>query len=217
MRYVDHVHGDEDCLYLNVYAPLRRENKSLPVMVSIHGGAFQYWNGESFLQPHYLVNEDIVVVGMNYRLGSLGFLSTEDEVVPGNMGLKDQSMALLWVKTHIQAFGGDPTKVTIVGLSAGAASVHYHYLSPMSAGLFQSGMSFSGTALDCWTQSENSREKAMRLAELMGCPMDDVKNMIECMRQRPAKDIVSAQTKFMVWISLEIDNINHTIFREPIF
>lgn len=67
----------------------------------------------------------------------LGFLSTEDEVTPGNMGLKDQSMALRWVSENIEWFGGNPEKVTLVGLSAGGASVHYHYLSQMSAGLFQ--------------------------------------------------------------------------------
>lgn len=66
-----------------------------------------------------------------------GFLSTEDEVVPGNMGLKDQNMALRWVSQNIEWFGGDPQKVTLAGLSAGGASVHYHYLSPLSAGLFQ--------------------------------------------------------------------------------
>lgn len=67
----------------------------------------------------------------------IGFLSTEDEVVPGNMGLKDQNMALRWVSENIESFGGDSNKVTLVGLSAGGASVHYHYLSQMSAGLFR--------------------------------------------------------------------------------
>jgi len=67
----------------------------------------------------------------------LGFLSTEDDVVPGNMGLKDQNMALRWVSENIEWFGGDPKKITLVGTSAGGASVHYHYLSEMSAGLFQ--------------------------------------------------------------------------------
>ena len=194
----DYVQGDEDCLYLNVYAPLRRENQSLPVIVSIHGGVFQFSDGDSLFEPHYLVKEDVIVVGMNYRLGSLRFLSTEDDFVPGNMGLKDQSMALRSVKTHIQAFSGDSTKVTIVGLSSGGASVHYHYLSRMSAGLFQSGISLSGTAFDCWAQTENSREKAMRLAELVNCPTSDTRKMIECMIERSVKDIAAAQIKFMV-------------------
>ena len=63
-----------------------------------------------------------------------GFLSTEDEVVPGNMGLKDQSAALHWIQKNIAAFGGNPNSVTLTGNSAGAASVHYHYLSSMSKG-----------------------------------------------------------------------------------
>lgn len=66
-----------------------------------------------------------------------GFLSTEDEVVPGNMGLKDQNMALRWVSENIKWFGGDSKRVTLCGMSAGGASVHYHYLSRMSTGLFQ--------------------------------------------------------------------------------
>lgn len=63
-----------------------------------------------------------------------GFLSTGDEVVPGNAGLKDQSMALRWVRDNILMFGGNPDSVTLTGCSAGGASVHYHYLSPMSRG-----------------------------------------------------------------------------------
>lgn len=64
----------------------------------------------------------------------LGFLSTEDDVVPGNNGLKDQNRALIWVRENIKYFGGNPESVTLTGLSAGGCSVHYHYLSPMSKG-----------------------------------------------------------------------------------
>lgn len=67
-----------------------------------------------------------------------GFLSTEDEVVTGNMGLKDQSMAIKWVSENIASFNGDPKRIMITGLSAGGASVHYQHLSPLSANLFQS-------------------------------------------------------------------------------
>jgi len=63
-----------------------------------------------------------------------GFLDTEDEVVPGNMGLKDQSMALRWVKENIAAFGGNTESITLTGTSAGGCSVHFHYLSPWSRG-----------------------------------------------------------------------------------
>jgi carboxylesterase type B len=72
-----------------------------------------------------------------FSLAALGFLNTGDGVVRGNMGLKDQSMALSWVQQNIEAFGGDPTQVTLFGESAGASSASFHLLSPMSKGQFK--------------------------------------------------------------------------------
>lgn len=69
-----------------------------------------------------------------YMNSFIGFLSTEDEVLPGNNGLKDQSAALKYIKENIASFGGNPDSITLAGLSAGGASVHYHFLSPMSKG-----------------------------------------------------------------------------------
>ncbi|XP_077272626.1 venom carboxylesterase-6-like [Temnothorax americanus] len=193
------VVGAEDCLYLNIYVPAREKggNKTpMPVIFWIHGGAFQCGSGILY-GPKYLMDHDVILVTINYRLGPMGFLSTEDEVVPGNIGLKDQNMALRWVSQNIEWFGGDPKKVTLVGLSAGGASVHYHYLSQMSAGLFRGGISFSGTAFDCWTQTENALEKAKKLGALMGCPTISSREMIRCLRYRPARAIVQATSEFM--------------------
>ncbi|XP_026327750.1 esterase FE4-like [Hyposmocoma kahamanoa] len=127
------VIGREDCLHLNVYSPKPYIGAMLPVVVFIHGGTFMHGSG-SFYDPGHLMDKDLVVVTFNYRLGPLGFLSTGDEVVPGNAGLKDQTMALRWVRNNILMFGGNPDSVTLAGCSAGGASVHYHYLSPMSRG-----------------------------------------------------------------------------------
>lgn len=80
------------------------------------------------------MDKDIVFVSMNYRLGVLGFLSTGDEVAPGNYGLKDQVLALKWVQKNIHHFGGDASRVTIGGESAGGASASFHTLSEKSAG-----------------------------------------------------------------------------------
>ncbi|RZB38724.1 COesterase and/or Abhydrolase 3 domain containing protein, partial [Asbolus verrucosus] len=131
------VHGSEDCLFINVYVPKMSQsnNQLLPTMVYIHGGGFT--NGFSTYKkygPDYLLEKDVVVVTFNYRLGIFGFLSTGDLVAPGNNGLKDQVLALKWVRDNIKSFGGDPNHVTIFGESAGAASVSYHVQSPQSQG-----------------------------------------------------------------------------------
>ena len=96
-------------------------------MVWIHGGAFIGGNGgTNFFGPDYFMcehNENpVILVTLNYRLGILGFLSLGDDVVTGNMGLKDQSLALKWVQNNIASFGGDPNQVTIFGESAGGFS-----------------------------------------------------------------------------------------------
>lgn len=85
----------------------------------------------------------------------LGFLTTEDEVVPGNMGLKDQTAALLWVQRNIASFGGNPASVTITGQSAGGASVHFHYLSPLSHGEVTAYMFWHLKSNTMWTDGKN--------------------------------------------------------------
>jgi cholinesterase len=112
--------GKEDAAILNVYTPYVKPNKPLPVMFWIHGGG---WNSGSaqcdLFGPDYLMQKDVVLVTVNYRLGPVGFLSLEDPElkIPGNAGLKDQTYALKWVQNNISNFGGDPNNVTIFGES----------------------------------------------------------------------------------------------------
>ncbi|KAK3926001.1 Esterase FE4 [Frankliniella fusca] len=103
----------------------------LPVMVWIHGGAFLTGSGWMY-GPEFILDKDVILVSFNYRLGVLGFLSTGDDVIPGNFGMKDQVQLLRWVRDNIVAFGGDPGQVTIFGESAGGASVHALTLSPLA-------------------------------------------------------------------------------------
>ncbi|KAL6713453.1 hypothetical protein ACLMJK_008918 [Lecanora helva] len=116
--------GDEDCLFLNVYAPPNRKN--LPVFVWIHGGGYGLFG--AVYDPSQLMktNENsFVTVEIQYRLGAFGFLSSKDVKQNGkvNAGLLDQRFALQWVQKHIRKFGGNPKKVTLAGESAGAGSV----------------------------------------------------------------------------------------------
>lgn len=103
------------------------------------------------LGPEILLDEDIVLVTINYRLGPFGFLSLNTTEYSGNMGLKDQLLALKWVNDNIHHFGGDKTKTTLFGHSAGATSVNYHILSPASRNLFQRAIIESGSVLNPWS------------------------------------------------------------------
>ncbi|HEY3635663.1 MAG TPA: carboxylesterase family protein, partial [Caldimonas sp.] len=132
----------EDCLYLNVWSAAQAGER-LPVMVWVHGGAFQQGSGAN---PVFvcgdLPRQGIVLVTLNYRLGPFGFLAhpglsaESPEGVSGNYGLLDVAAALAWVRRNIAAFGGDPEQVTLFGQSAGAAIVIDLMAAPRAQGLF---------------------------------------------------------------------------------
>lgn len=135
----------EDCLYLNVYTP--KAPGSYPVFVWIHGGAF-YLGLSNAYDPTKLVEQGVVVVTLNYRLGALGFMShaalTAEQGNSGNYGLMDQQAALRWVRSNIANFGGNAGNITIAGESAGGFSVHSHVASAGSANLFHKAIAMSG-------------------------------------------------------------------------
>ena len=127
---VPFVPGDEDCLFLNVYAPSGARN--LPVLVWIHGGGYGLGDGTQDMTDIINANnKGFVVVSIQYRLGAFGFLASKEVRNKGvvNAGILDQAFALSWVKLFICQFGGDPLSVTISGESAGASSVMYHGLA----------------------------------------------------------------------------------------
>lgn len=140
----------EDCLTLSVITP-DRNARGLPVLLSIHGGAFFVGSGryiaDKDLSP--IVRRGVVLVSPNYRVGRMGFLAhpalnAETGRGTGNFWLSDQIAALRWVKRNIARFGGDPAKVTILGCSAGGSSVNALMASPASRGLFARAASHSG-------------------------------------------------------------------------
>ncbi|GAB6023218.1 hypothetical protein CHUAL_008036 [Chamberlinius hualienensis] len=188
--------GDEDCLFLNIYTPKLSTDTLLPVMVFIHGGGYTSGNGSSTLYgPERLLDRDIILVTINYRLGIFGFISTGDEAAPGNYGLLDQVMALKWVQQYITKFGGDPSKVTIFGQSAGGASVSLHLVSPLSKGLFHAAIQMSGNALCDWAISDNPLPNAITLAESMQCPTQSSTDLIQCLQKRPALELLIKGTE----------------------
>ncbi|XP_046988683.1 venom carboxylesterase-6-like [Schistocerca americana] len=184
--------GNEDCLHLNVYGPeaALQKQELKAAMVWIHGGCFTGTSGDSAI-PNYYVDQDVVFVSINYRLGLLGFLSTGDEVVPGNMGLKDQTEALRWVQRNIAVFGGDPEKVTIFGQSAGGASIHYHVVSPLSTGLFKNAIAMSGSSLNPWAFSKNATDRAIRFAQYLGYTGKTSNDLVNFLKNVDPKDLVT--------------------------
>lgn len=98
----------------------------MPVLVWFYGGGFYEGNPDfDKHSPEHLLDEDLMIVSFNYRVSIFGFLSTNDAAAPGNIGLKDQLFALRWIKDNIGNFGGDPNRITLMGQSAGAASIGY--------------------------------------------------------------------------------------------
>ena len=139
------------------------------MMIWIHGGGFTQGSASEYIPSELITENDVIVVVIQYRLGILGFLSSGDDVSPGNYGLWDQTLAIRWVKDNIRAFGGDPDSMTIFGESAGAASVGYQILSPASRGLFSRAILQSGTPLTSWALNQDPVKSLYYLANKTGC------------------------------------------------
>jgi para-nitrobenzyl esterase len=183
---------EEDCLTLSVWAPTDAEDR--PVMFWIHGGGFRAGSAH---QPYYagdnLAARGVVVVNVNYRLGPLGFLATDELAEEsedgsyGNYGIADQQAGLEWVQSNIAAFGGDPDNVTIFGESAGGASVCAHLASPASDGLFQRAIVESGGGCNRMFDGDDAKAAGEQYLASVGC------EVIACARDLPTDTLIGAQ------------------------
>jgi juvenile-hormone esterase len=145
------------------------------------------------------MDEEVVLVTINYRLGVFGFLSTGDASIRGNMGLKDQVLSLKWIKENIEAFGGNPDQITIFGESAGGASVHYLLLSPQTPGLFQRAISQSGVATEpfAYDTPEGAKAFARKYSRDVKCPAEDSAELVRCLRSRSTDELLGAAKEDM--------------------
>lgn len=187
------VLGHEDCLKLNVYTPGRTIKKSLPVMVFIHGGCFLEGTGSSFIYgPDFIVQQDVIFVGINYRLNIEGFLCLGIKEAPGNAGLKDQIAALKWIRDNIAAFGGNPNNVTLFGESAGAVSISYLILSPAAKGLFHRAILQSGATIAPWAIQHDPIKTASYIAKKFGYLGNNPHKIYEVLSKQSIPDLISA-------------------------
>lgn len=124
----------------------------------------------------------------------------QDELIPGNNGLKDQNIALQWVQQNIAIFGGRPDRVTLNGNSAGAASVAFHMLSKQSTGLFHAAIMQSGCALNPWAMSKYPISMALRFGTNVGCPTESSESFLNCLRLKSTEEILDAVEPLIVWV-----------------
>ncbi|KAF6390547.1 neuroligin 3 [Rhinolophus ferrumequinum] len=184
---------NEDCLYLNVYVPTEddiRDSGAKPVMVYIHGGSYMEGTGNMIDGSVLASYGNVIVITLNYRVGVLGFLSTGDQAAKGNYGLLDQIQALRWVSENIAFFGGDPRRITVFGSGIGASCVSLLTLSHHSEGLFQRAIIQSGSALSSWAVNYQPVKYTSLLADKVGCNVLDTVDMVDCLRQKSAKELV---------------------------
>ena len=189
---------DEDCLFLNVFTPENaREGDKLPVLVYIHGGGFIGGCGhEKHFDGPVWPQHGIIGVTLNYRLGLMGFAclpQLEEETGHcGNYGLYDQMTAIRWVKDNIASFGGDPENITIMGQSAGAASVQLLCQSPLTDGLFQKAVMSSGCGLGSMLMGKMDTNKAFWQEVMARCGCEN----LEQFRAMPAEKLFEAWNRY---------------------
>lgn len=197
------VEGDEDCLRLDVFT--RLDGAPRPVMVYFHGGGFQR-GGQLLGQlgaSELAQRGDVVLVGVHYRLGALGMIALESLAAEsetgstGNQGIRDQIAALEWVRDNIAALGGDPTRVTIFGESAGGESVCALVASPLARGLFVRAISESGGGCALWPSLREGQggrlsgfARGAQIVAAAGCA--DASDIPACMRALDAPTLVRA-------------------------
>ncbi|KAJ8970930.1 hypothetical protein NQ317_017248 [Molorchus minor] len=186
----DNVIGKEDCLALNVFTPeLPTGLEGLPVVVWIHGGGFRYGSASQYGVRH-LVGKRVIVVTIQYRLGSLGFLSSGDKHLPGNVALWDMVLAIQWVRNYIGFFGGNPYRITVMGHGTGASSALLLVLSNVAKGLTSGVIAMSGTAVSNWAVDHTPQHTAADIAQQNGCPSTSTVTMVRCLQNLPPESII---------------------------
>lgn len=199
--------GSEDCLYLNVYTPCLPAEKldKLPVIFFVHGGRFLVGYGD-YYQPDYILQHDVILVTINYRLNIFGFLCLHTPEVPGNAGLKDSAMALKWVKNNIKRFNGDENNITACGESAGSGVVTFYLTSKMTRGLCHKIISQSGNLMSDLVMVEaDPVQKARHIAKLLGQELADTRSLYDFLMNASVEDLIFAM------ITAEVDRPSYVI------
>lgn len=193
----------EDCLHLNIYIKLDAFEEAIlrPVLVYIHGGAFNEGSNtfNHDVGPQYLMDYNVLFVTINYRLNIFGFISTGTEEAPGNLGLKDQALAIKWIVSNIKYFKGNAKAITLMGESAGAMSVTLHMASSLTKSHFQRVILMSGSAIAQRKLPTDLLELTKRQALQLNCSVTEIKSMITCLKQIPMEILADGYKNLKEW------------------
>ncbi|XP_047531507.1 carboxylesterase 5A [Vanessa atalanta] len=183
------VVGHEDCLCLNIFSPkMPGDEQGSPVVLFIHGGNYRTGSIAPYGGQHF-AQKDTIVVTAQYRLGSLGFLSTGQRDASGNTGLFDLRAAMTWINDYIEFFGGDKSRVVVMGQGSGGSAASLLALSP--EGRSATGVAaLSGAPLSPGAIRDDPNKHAETLAEKTGCPKAPAEQLLICLRKIPAEKIV---------------------------
>ncbi|KAK6170940.1 hypothetical protein SNE40_019219 [Patella caerulea] len=174
---------NEDCLYLNVFSPdTEQSGKRYPVFIWIHGGSFSVGSGRATTSSILAGYGEVIVVSVNYRLGVFGFLSSGNSAAGGNYGLWDQHLAIKWVKNNIEGFGGDVTRITIFGESAGSVSVMFQALYPGNKNMFQRVIAESGSVNANWVINKDPASKLKQYSVILNCSRLSLEDSVACLK-----------------------------------
>ncbi|XP_049876599.1 esterase E4-like [Pectinophora gossypiella] len=195
------ISGSEDCLFLSVFTP--GLEGSYPVVVFDYNDNFiTGFNGTDTYSPDFFIEEGVIVVYITHRLGVFGYLTTDDDVIPANNGIRDFILGLQWIQDNIEQFGGDPNRVTLMGYKGGAALMNILLYSEKAKGLFSSVIMQSGTALEAIYFPENPKAKAFELGKAVDIETDDSKMLLGELQNADGENIL--RKDFMIFDSEEL-------------
>ncbi|KAH0554197.1 neuroligin-1 [Cotesia glomerata] len=199
--YIDNIiplltNQSEDCLYLNLYVPRPQHGSStelLPTLLLIHGDSYSWGAGNPLDGTALAAHGRIIVVSINFRLGVLGFLKTGTKSsAQGNYGLMDLVAGLHWLRENVEAFGGDPERLSILGLGTGAALANFLAVSPMAKELVERVILLGGSALSPWAIQRDPITIKRRVAEQTGCLGDvETDDIAICLRLRSIDELLN--------------------------
>ncbi|EYB92310.1 hypothetical protein Y032_0195g1474 [Ancylostoma ceylanicum] len=188
----------EDCLTLNIIRPKKEvPSPGFPILFWVHGGGYEFGSAVAYGykgMADIYIPRDIIVVTIQYRLGVYGFFSTGDSRMPGNLGLFDMAEALKFIHTNAESFGGDPSRITVWGHSAGSAAVGQLILSPVTRDYIPRSIEMSGSAWASFAQGAAVANYSLELAQVLGCSG----NIKDCMKQKSVDEIYKGIEKVKI-------------------